>query len=887
MSLKPEFLCDGVFKVADMTPMMRQYLAIKEQHKDEILFFRLGDFYEMFFDDADIASRELELTLTGKDCGMDERAPMCGIPYHSCESYIARLLSKGYKVAICEQAEDPALAKGLVRREIVRVVTPGTVIEGSMLDEAKNNFLASICVKESKAGVCFADVSTGEAHVTLVESRDLSTRINNETGRFMPSEVILNPAAAALPAVTAFLKEKIGCTVNVFEDDSFVESPEAILSQFGKENLGEIGLDGRPEIVMALCAMLSYLKDTQINGLERLDEIYYYSDEQYMALDLSTRRNLELCETLRGREKRGTLLWVLDKTRTAMGKRLLRTRIEQPLLNCAEIVRRHNAVAELFGDSLLRGDIADSLSGIYDLERLMTRIVYGTANARELRSLAQTAEKLPDIKERLCGVKSLLLKEIYGGIDPLADVYSLIDGAIAEDPPVSLREGAIIKDGYNTEVDDLREAMTNGHGYLAKIEAAEREKTGIKTLKIGYNRVFGYYIEVTNSNLSQVPEAYIRKQTLTNCERFITQELKDLESRVLGAQERITRLEYELFDDVRKKVAEQLHRIQRTAKSLAELDVLLSYAETAVKNNYCCPDVSLDGKIVIKDGRHPVVEAMLADSPFVPNDTLLDLDDNQLAIITGPNMAGKSTYMRQVALISLMSQIGSFVPASSAKLSIVDSIFTRVGASDDLASGQSTFMVEMSEVANILKNATRHSLLVFDEIGRGTSTFDGMSIARAVVEYVADKKRIGAKTLFATHYHELTELEQLLPGIKNYNVAVKKHGDDITFLRRIIRGGADDSYGIEVAKLAGIPQRVVTRAKEILKQLNAGEPVETRRKRLSEVSEAPAQVAFVDPRTEAILSRLRTTDVNALSPIEALNILFELCKTAKSDPQQK
>jgi DNA mismatch repair protein MutS len=873
-----------VFAVGEMTPMMRQYLAIKEKHKDEILFFRLGDFYEMFYDDADTASRELELTLTGKDCGLDKRAPMCGIPYHSCENYIARLIAKGYKVAICEQTEDPALAKGLVKRDVIRVITPGTVIEGSMLDEAKNNYLTSIYVSGDIAGVCFADVSTGEAHVTYIQSKDLNTRINNETGRFMPSEAIINREGAQIFGAVAFLKEKLNCTVNVFDETSFIDSPEMVLKQFGKVSLDEIGLEGRPEIVRAMNAMLAYLKDTQITGLERLDRIYYYSDEQYMRLDLSTRRNLEICETMRGREKRGTLLWVLDKTKTAMGKRLLRTRIEQPLLNCAEIVRRHNAVAELFGETLLRADISESLDGVYDLERLMTRIVYGTANAREIRSLAQTAEKLPSVRERLLGVKSLLLNEIYTNIDPLEDIYELINNAVAEDPPVSVKEGGIIKGGYNAQVDELREAMSDGHGFLTKIEAAEREKTGIKSLKISYNRVFGYYIEVTNSFLSQVPQAYIRKQTLSNCERFITQELKELESRVLGAQERITRLEYELFDDVRKKVSEQLHRIQSTAKALAELDVLVSFAEEAVKNNYCCPDVTLDGKMVIKDGRHPVVEAIMSSAPFVPNDTILDLEENRTAIITGPNMAGKSTYMRQVALIALMSQIGSFVPASSAKLCIIDSIFTRVGASDDLASGQSTFMVEMSEVAYILNNATRQSLLVFDEIGRGTSTFDGMSIARAVVEHVTDKKKIGAKTLFATHYHELTELEELSDGVRNYNVAVKKHGDDITFLRRIIRGGADDSYGIEVAKLAGVPDKVVARAKEILKQLEAGQPVAARRKKLAEESvQSHSQVAFLDPKTDEILSRLHTTDVNTLSPIEALNILFEICKIANSN----
>lgn len=863
--------------------MMRQYLSIKEKHKDEILFFRLGDFYEMFFDDADTASRELELTLTGKDCGMEERAPMCGIPYHSCEGYIQRLLAKGYKVAICEQLEDPALAKGLVKRDIIRVITPGTVIEGSMLDESKNNFLASIYVSNKTAGLCFADISTGEAHITYINSDELAGDITNEIGRFTPSEVIINKECYALSEVSAFMKQRLTCTVNVLEEERFSSEDGPILTQFNKKSLAEIGIEDKKETVMAINAMLSYLKETQISGTQRLDSVYYYSNEQYMSIDLSTRRNLELTETMRGREKKGTLLWVLDKTKTAMGKRLLRTRIEQPLLNCAEIVRRHNAVSELCADSIERADLAEILSGVYDLERLMTRIVYGSANPRELRSLAQTAQKLPELKERLKDVTSLLLKEIYNQIDTLQDIFELIDSAIIDDPPVLLKEGGVIKDGYDKGIDDLRDIMNHGQKYLAKIEADEKEKTGIKNLKISYNRVFGYYIEVSKSFIDKVPENYIRKQTLTNCERYITQELKDLENKVLGAKEHIISLEYEIFDKVRKKVAAELHRIQKTAKAVAQLDVLQSFAQVAVDNNYCCPDVSLDGKIVIKDGRHPVVEAMLSDTPFVPNDTLLDLEDNQISVITGPNMAGKSTYMRQVALISLMSQIGSFVPASSAKLSIVDSIFTRVGASDDLASGQSTFMVEMNEVANILKNATRNSLLVFDEIGRGTSTFDGMSIARAVVEFVADKKKIGAKTLFATHYHELTELENLLPNVKNYNIAVKKHGDDITFLRRILRGGADDSYGIEVAKLAGIPQKVVNRAKEILKQLNDGRPVEMRKGRMAKIKEeAPAQVALIDPKTEKIMEKLRSFDVNAVSPIEAMNILFELCKEAQS-----
>ena len=865
--------------------MMQQYLAIKEKHKDKVLFFRLGDFYEMFYDDAKLASRELELTLTGKDCGLGERAPMCGIPYHSCEGYIARLVDKGYKVAICEQTEDPAKAKGLVKRDIVRIVTPGTVIEGSMLDESKNNYLAGVCVHGRRAGVCFADVSTGEVRVTQIDSDDLAVRLCNELGRFMPSEVILNGEAAALSDVAEFLRGRVHCMVNVREEESFDPDPAPVLRQFRRESLEEAGLDGRTEAVQALNACLFYLRETQITGLERIDSLYYYSEEQYMRLDVATRRNLELCETIRGREKRGTLLAVLDRTCTAMGKRLIRATLEQPLLSPAEIVRRHNAVEELVGDTLLRDGVAESLDGIYDLERLMTRIVYGSANARELRSLAQTVERLPAIREKLAGVRSQMLRDIYDGIDPLADILELISRSIVDDPPVSVREGGMIRPGYNDQVDELRDIMQGGKGVIAKIEADEKEKTGIKNLKIGYNRVFGYYIEVSKSNLGQVPENYIRKQTLVGGERFITQELKELESRVLGAQERIVALEYELFDDVRRQVAEQLHRIQRTAGAIARLDVLASFARTAVRNHYCRPDIAMDGKIVIRDGRHPVVEDILSDVPFVPNDTTLDLGDNRVAIITGPNMAGKSTYMRQVALIVLMAQAGSFVPAASARIGIVDGIFTRVGASDDLASGQSTFMVEMNEVANILENATRNSLLIFDEIGRGTSTFDGMSIARAVVEYVWDTKKLGAKTLFATHYHELTELEELLPGVRNYNVAVKKHGDDITFLRRIIRGGADSSYGIQVAKLAGLPDRLIARAKEILRDLENGQPVEVRRRALKEVSkacqEAAAQVALMSPQAEQVLSRLRSIDVNTISPIEALNILFELCHIAQ------
>ena len=869
--------------MAEMTPMMKQYLAIKQQYKDDILFFRLGDFYEMFFDDAKIASRELELTLTGKDCGQKERAPMCGIPYHSCEGYIARLVQKGYKVAICEQTEDPALAKGLVKRDILRVITPGTVIESSMLDEGKNNFLAGICLDEGGAGMCFADVSTGEVHVTELAGEDLEARIINELGRFVPSEVVLNAAASQVKDVSDFLTQRINCTVNVSDDEDFLPREDELRERFRLGSLSQAGLEERHLAVRSLCGLLSYLERTQMSGLERMNTVYFYTEEQYMKLDISTRRNLELVETIRGREKRGTLLWVLDRTRTAMGRRLIRSFIEQPLMNIAEITRRHNAVGELADDPLLRGGLSDSLENIHDLERLMTRIVYGSANGRELRSLAQTAERLPEIRRQLEQVRCPLLRELRDGIDPLEDIYKLICDSIVDDPPAVMRDGGVIRAGYNAQIDELRDIMTGGKGYLAKIEAEEKEKTGIKNLKIGYNKVFGYYIEITKSNISDVPENYIRKQTLTNCERYITPELKELEGRVLGAQERVVQLEHEVFDEVRRSIAEQLHRIQSTARSLAMLDVMCSFALTASENGYCRPDMSLDGRIVIKDGRHPVVEAMLSGVPFVPNDTTLDDSDDRVAIITGPNMAGKSTYMRQVALIVLMAQIGSFVPAKSAQIGLVDSIFTRVGASDDLAAGQSTFMVEMSEVANILENATKDSLLVFDEIGRGTSTFDGMSIARAVLEYVVDKKKLGAKTLFATHYHELTQLEGQLQGVKNYNIAVKKHGEEITFLRRIIRGGADNSYGIDVARLAGIPDTIVRRARQILVSLEENKPVGLRQKKSAVSAEAPQeQLSILDPKAGEIMEKLRRIDADTLTPIEALNILYELCRIAEN-----
>ncbi|MBE6778655.1 MAG: DNA mismatch repair protein MutS, partial [Ruminococcaceae bacterium] len=760
--------------MAEMTPMMQQYLQIKEQYKDAIVFFRLGDFYEMFFDDAKIASKELELTLTGRDCGQKERAPMCGVPFHSYESYVARLVSKGFKVAICEQVEDPTLAKGLVRRDIIRVVTPGTVIEGSMLDESRNNYLAVLYGGRANGtcGVCFCDCSTGEVQLTTLQGEDLSLRISNELGRFNPSEIIVNPALADNGEVREFVEKRLNGRLEVLPEDEYTESKceAAVMQQYGIESADALGMAGMPLAMCALGCTLLYLRSTQMLGLERLAKPILYSDAQYMKLDLTARRNLELIETMRSMEKKGSLLGVLDHTRTAMGKRLMRSWIEQPLIKVTAIERRLNAVEELVSHSILREEIRDVLTSVYDLERIMTRIVYGSANARELRSLQQTLECIPPIKSALADARSESLQEIWQQIDELQDVQELIAASIADDPPFSVREGGMIRPGYYAELDELRVDMKDGRSIISRIEAEEKEKTGIKTLKVGYNRVFGYYIEISRLYSDQVPEHYIRKQTLANAERYITQELKELEARVLGARDRSVELEYQLFCQVRSKVASQLVRIQTTAEALARLDVLCSFAEVAVRQNYCRPTVNQSGRIHITGGRHPVVESLIS-TPFVPNDTLLDNEDELVALITGPNMAGKSTYMRQTALIVLMAQIGSFVPAKSATIGVVDSIFTRVGASDDLAAGQSTFMVEMSEVAAILKNATKNSLIIFDEIGRGTSTFDGMSIARAVLEYVADRKTLGAKTMFATHYHELTAIEDELPQVKNYNIA--------------------------------------------------------------------------------------------------------------------
>ena len=868
--------------MAELSPMMKQYFEIKKNYPDTILFFRLGDFYEMFFEDAKTASKELELVLTGRDCGQQERAPMCGVPFHSADSYIARLVSKGYKVAICEQTEDPKTAKGIVKRDVIRVISAGTVIESSMLDETKNNYLAVLCQAFDSMGICFADVSTGSVYLTSF-SESCDEKTVDEMARFMPTEILLNKEAAALKRLSVFISKKTEATVEVLPPDSFnfEKAEKTVLSHFNKPSLEALGLDGKQSAVCALGAALSYLYEAQKTDLNNIKEINYYSDAKYMKIGISTRRNLEITETMRDREKKGSLLWVLDKTKTAMGKRLIRSWLECPLYDCAAISKRHNAVAELCESTKKRNDFVSLMVDIYDMERLMTRVLYNTANAKELLSLKATLAPLPKIKELLKDSKSLLLKDIYNDIDVLEDVYTLVSQAISEDAPFSVREGGMINDNFNAELDELRKIVKGGKSFLTDLETKEQDETGIKKLKIGYNRVFGYYFEVPNAYKEIVPDSYIRKQTLSNCERYITQELKELETKVLGAQERIVSLEYEIFCSVRKKIGEQYERTSRTSKAIATLDTLCSLANVAISNNYTRPDINDSQTIIIKDGRHPVIEKMLKDTPFVPNDTELDCDKNRTAIITGPNMAGKSTYMRQVAIIVMMAQMGSFVPASYASIGLVDSVFTRVGASDDLASGQSTFMVEMSEVAEILDNATSKSLIILDEIGRGTSTYDGMSIAKAVLEYTADKKRLGAKTLFATHYHELTELENEMDGVKNFNIAVKKRGEDIIFLRRIVRGGADGSYGIDVARLAGVPDTVVKRAKVILKSLeeNGVAPVMTNAVRKE--ADDDMQVSFGSTAESDIIDELKALDVNTLTPIEAMSKLYEISAKAK------
>ncbi len=859
-----------------LSPMMQQYLSMKDEHLDQILMFRLGDFYEMFFDDAVTASRELELTLTGRDCGLPDRAPMCGVPYHSVENYIARLVKKGYKVAICEQMENPALAKGMVKRDIVRVVTPGTLMEANMLEEGSNNYICSLCPAGERCGLAFADISTGSVLVTEVSGEMAAI---NELGKYAPHEVIYAEELPQLRSVVGFLKDRLCCAAQAGDRDAYTEetAKKLVTEQFGADTVTRLA--GTPLAVRALGGLMAYLRVTQFTGLERLLEAKSYLPQEYMRLDVAARRNLELTETMRSREKRGTLFWVLDKTKTSMGRRLLRSSIEQPLLSVNAINRRLNAVTELTRNSILISELAAALDGVYDLERLMTRVVYGNPPVKDMIALGATTARLPAIKELLGEVQCALLREIEQNIDPLEDVARLIGSAIDPDSDIPLKEGGVIREGYDKQLDEARHLSKDIRGILAEIEEREKDATGIRTLRIGYNRVFGYYIEVSNSFKDQVPAHYIRKQTLTNAERYITEEIKELEERVLHAQQEAIDRASELYEQVRATVAAELPRIQQTAAAVAGLDMLCGLATVALNNNYCCPTVDLSDEIEISEGRHPVVEQLLDGVPFVPNDTKLNNRENQIAVLTGPNMAGKSTYMRQVALIVLMAQVGSFVPAASAHIGIVDGIYTRVGASDDLTTGQSTFMVEMSEVAGILREATEKSLLILDEIGRGTSTYDGMSIARAVIEYIADRKKLGAKTLFATHYHELTELEELIPCVKNYNVAVKKRGEDIVFLRRIIPGGVDESYGIEVSKLAGIPRWVIDRAYEVLSSLEEGQAVsEARVKTRAKPREESEQLYFIDEKAETIKKRLRQADPNTLTPIEALNLIYELKK---------
>ncbi len=859
---------------------MQQYFQVKKEYPGVILFFRLGDFYEMFFDDAKTAAKELDLVLTGRDCGLEERAPMCGVPFHSADSYIAKLVSRGYKVAICEQTEDPKAAKGIVKRDVIRVITPGTAIEGSILDEGVNNYLCAICKRDNETGLCFADVSTGEFHITAIGRDNGQESIINSLSSYAPKEILLNPAAAQLDEVVKFASSRLEAGIGTLDDEQFDfdASTELIIQTMKREDISSLGIGHSKAAVCALGAVIAYLRETRkTDELETPSEVEYYDGDDFMALDISARRNLELTKSMMTGDKKHSLLWVIDKTKTAMGKRMLRQWLERPLLNISRITKRQNAVGEFFDNNILRDTVRGSLSGVNDIERLMSRIAYSTANAKELRSLANTIELLPEIKDTISPCSSAMLRAIHEDIDLLSDVRALIENAIVDDPPFSLREGGIIKQGFNSEIDELTDIVNGGASILAEIETREKERTGIPKLRVSYNKVFGYFIEVTNSYKNMVPEDYIRKQTLTNCERYITGELKELEGKVLGAKERLTALEYELFCTVRTQIAGEVERIQKTARAVASLDCLASLAETAYVNNYCAPHITNDGVIEIKDGRHPVVETLLDGAVFVPNDAMLDTLDNRCSIITGPNMAGKSTYMRQIALITILAQIGSFVPAKSARISVADAVFTRVGASDDLATGQSTFMVEMNEVSAIIKNATKNSLIILDEIGRGTSTFDGMSIARAVLEYVV--KKIGAKTLFATHYHELTAMEGLLDGVNNYSIAVKKKGDDITFLRRIVRGGADQSFGIEVAKLAGIPNSVIKRAKVILKELEANKiEIEFKAENNEPEENEDIQYNFRTNSASDILELIKATDINTLTPIEAMQTLYDLKK---------
>lgn len=881
--------------MAELTPMMKQYMETKSQYQDCILFYRLGDFYEMFFEDALTASRELEITLTGKNCGQEERAPMCGVPYHAVEGYLNRLVAKGYKVAICEQVEDPKQAKGIVKREVVRIVTPGTNLDTQALDETKNNYIMCIVYIADRYGVSIADISTGDYFVTELPD---GSRLMDEIYKFSPSEIICNEAFYMSGMDLDTMKEKLGITIYSLDSWYFDDAvcKDKLLEHFKVKNFAGLGLADYDCGIISAGALLIYLFETQKNSLSNLTHITPYITGKYMLIDSSTRRNLELCETLREKQKRGSLLWVLDKTRTAMGARTLRKNVEQPLIDKSEINRRLDAVEELKNQAIAREEIREYLSPVYDLERLITKITYGSANPRDLTAFKGSLEMLPPIRYILQDLQAPLLKEIYEDLDALEDLCDLVTKAIREDPPLAMKEGNIIRDGYNEEVDKLRRAKSDGKDWLAKLENDEREKTGIKNLKIKYNKVFGYYLEVTNSYKDLVPDYYTRKQTLANAERYITPELKELEDMILGAEDKLYALEYELYSEVRETIAGQVERIQQTAKAVAALDAFSSLALVAERNNYVRPKINEKGILDIKEGRHPVVERMIPNDMFIANDTYLDDKKHRISIITGPNMAGKSTYMRQTALIALMAQIGSFVPAESANICLSDRIFTRVGASDDLASGQSTFMVEMTEVANILRNATSKSLLILDEIGRGTSTFDGLSIAWAVVEYISDSKLLGAKTLFATHYHELTELEGKIDNVNNYCIAVKEKGDDIVFLRKIVKGGADKSYGIQVAKLAGVPDLVISRAKEIVEELSdeditnrvseiaAKEHTAKKKSKTKKYDEVDmAQMSLFDTvKDDDVLDELKNIDVGNLTPIDALNTIYRLQNKLKN-----
>lgn len=878
--------------MTEYTPMMQHYLKTHEEYKDCILFYRLGDFYEMFFDDAKVVSKELELTLTGKSCGAEERAPMCGIPYHAAETYLTRLVKKGYKVAICEQVEDPKLAKGMVKREVTRVVTPGTTLNAQALDETKNNYIMCIAYIGDHYGISSADITTGDYYVTEVDSE---RKLLDEVNKYQPTEIICNEAFYISGIDIDDMKNRMG--IVIYSLDAWYFSDETaqmtLKDHFKVRDLEGLGLADYDSGVVAAGALLKYLYETQKTTLSNLVAIHPYTTGKFMIIDSSTRRNLELVETLREKQKRGSLLWVLDKTRTAMGARTLRSFVEQPLIERTEIEERYDAIDEFNTNAITREEIREYLNPVYDLERLITRVTYQTANPRDLIAFRNSIHMLPPIKTLMSDFQSPLLKRLYEQLDTLDELYELIERSITEEPPLTLHDGGILKEGYNEEVDRLRKAKTDGKSWLADLEAKEREKTGIKNLKIKYNKVFGYYLEVTNSFKDMVPDYFTRKQTLANAERFITPELKELEDVILGAEDKLIVLEYELFREVRQKVADEVVRIQKTAKAVAQIDVFASLATVAEQNNYCRPKLNEKGLIDIKDGRHPVVKRMIQNEMFVANDTYLDNGSNRVSIITGPNMAGKSTYMRQSALIVLMAQIGSFVPAKSAKIGIVDRIFTRVGASDDLASGQSTFMVEMSEVANILRNATSNSLLILDEIGRGTSTFDGLSIAWAVVEHISNPRLLGAKTLFATHYHELTELEGKLNSVNNYCIAVKEKGDDIVFLRKIVKGGADKSYGIQVAKLAGVPDNVIERAKEIVEELSNNDITEIVQNISAEGSSKRSkpkldevdleQISLLDTMdNDTILNELKELDLGQMTPIEAMNKLYELQNKVKN-----